>query len=199
MQRKFVFSIGEYYHIYNRGVEKRDLFLDNSDRDRFMRLLYVSNGTNPVALKDSRGRPLGDIQRGEQLVHIGAYCMMPNHFHILVKEIADGGITKFMSKLSTAYSMYFNKKSDRKGSLLEKPFRAKHADSDEYLKYLFSYIHLNPVKIVEPKWKETGISDASGAKQYLLGYKYSSYHDYVSNDKRDAPAHTIFAWPFVKI
>jgi len=75
---------------------------------------------------------------------------MPNHYHILASAKADGGLTKFMQKLATGYSMYFNKKYDRTGTLFEGRFKAKHADSDEYLKYLFSYIHLNPVDRTRP-------------------------------------------------
>ena len=103
---------------------------------------------------------------------------MPNHFHILAHEKAKGGITKFMIKLLTAYSMYFNKKNERAGTLFEGKFKAKHIDSDEYLKYIFAYNHLNPVKIIEPKWKENGIADRKAAKQYLAEYYHSSYVDY---------------------
>jgi len=104
---------------------------------------------------------------------------MPNHFHLLVREKEANGISLFMKKLLTAYSMYFNKKYKRTGRLFEGPFLAKHADTDEYLKYLFSYIHLNPVKLVDPKWKENKITDRAKAKKYLAEYKFSSYLDYM--------------------
>jgi putative transposase len=78
-----------------------------------------------------------------------------------------------------------NKKYKRSGALFEGKFKAKHADKDEYLKYLFSYIHLNPVKIIDPKWKETGISDKKRAKDFLSTYKYSSYLDYSSWKERE--------------
>ena len=156
MERGITFSAGEYYHIYNRGVEKRHIFETNADRKRFLRLLYVCNGSKPVIMRDCQGLPLVEIDKGEDLVGMGAYCLMPNHFHLLIRETVDGGISKFMSKLTTAYSMYFNKRYDRKGTLFEKPFRARHIDDDNYLKYLFSYIHLNPVKMIDPAWKERG-------------------------------------------
>lgn len=184
MERKFVFSIGEFYHIYNRGTEKRNIFVDLNDYQRFIKLLFFSNGTKPIILRDiPQGRPLGGINKSEALVAIGAYCLMPNHFHLLVKETSEGGVTKFMSKLSTAYSMFFNKKNNRTGSLFEGKFKASHVDNDNYLKYLFSYIHLNPVKIIEPKWKETGITDKKRAEQYLKNYKYSSYLDYLGESR----------------
>ena len=104
---------------------------------------------------------------------------MSNHFHLLVREKVEGGITKFMGKLSTGYSMYFNKKNERSGALFEGRFKAKHADTDEYLKYLFSYIHLNPVKLIDPEWKENGIGDRGRAKEYLAKYDYSSYPEYL--------------------
>ena len=81
-------------------------------------------------------------------------------------------------KLLTAYSMYFNRKNNRKGALFESRFKAKHVDSDNYLKYIFAYIHLNPVKLIDPKWKENGISNRRNAKQHLEKYNFSSYLDY---------------------
>ena len=103
---------------------------------------------------------------------------MPNHFHILAKEVIEGGISKFMSKLSTGYSMYFNRKYKRSGSLFEGRFKIIHANRDEYLKYLFVYIHLNPIKLIDPSWKEKGIKDMLKVEKYLASYKYSSYLDY---------------------
>lgn len=126
------------------------------------------------------------LDKSSTLVDIGAYCLMPNHFHLLIREKTEGGITKFMSKLSTAYSMYFNNKHDRTGGLFEGRFKATHVDTDEYLKYLFSYIHLNPVKIIDPKWKEDGINDRNEAKQYLLDYTHSSYQDYLEIQRKES-------------
>ena len=185
MQRKITFSEGEYYHIYNRGVEKRDIFSEPKDWRRFHRMLYVANGTKPVVYKTIQGYPLDKIERGEQLVAIGAYCLMPNHFHLLVKEISEGGISKFMEKLGTGYSMYFNKKYKRTGFLFQGNFKAEHVDSDEYLKYLFAYIHLNPVKLIEPTWKETGIREKKKAEEYLGRYLHSSYSDYMGKDREE--------------
>src|SRR3989344_539186 len=100
MERKIEIEVGEYYHIYNRGVEKRNIFLDKSDV-------------------------------GEKKVAIIAYVLMPNHFHLLVKEITAGGTSDFMEKLLTGYAMYFNKKYERVGPLFQGTFKAEHADRDE--------------------------------------------------------------------
>jgi putative transposase len=110
---------------------------------------------------------------------------MSNHFHILIKAKDVGGVSKFISKLSTGYAAYFNKKYDRSGSLFEGTFKAEHVDNDRYLKYLFAYIHLNPVKMFEPKWKENGIADREGATAFLDHYKYSSYHEYTNKSYRE--------------
>ncbi|MDO8520863.1 MAG: transposase [bacterium] len=185
MFRKIIFSIGEYYHVYNRGVDKRNIFLTNNDRERFLRLLYLSNGKNPYVFRLVEGLPLHDIDVGEKIVAIGAYVLMPNHFHILVKEITEGGLSIFMEKFTTGYSMYFNKKNKRVGTLFQGRFKAEHVDRDEYLKYLFAYIHLNPVKLLEPKWKEEGIRESKKAQQYLRNFRYSSYQDYVGIDREE--------------
>ena len=88
-----------------------------------------------------------------------------------------------MNKILTSYSSYFNKKYRRTGRLFEGTFKAQHVDTDEYLKYLFAYIHLNPVKLIDPHWKENGILDREGAEKYLLRYKYSSYLDYLGQNR----------------
>lgn len=183
MERKFDFSVGEFYHIYNRGNNKSNIFLNDIDKKRFQKLLYVCNNTKPVVFKTIQGLPLDKIEKGEEIVSIGAYCLMPNHFHLLLHEKTEGGISAFIGKLLTAYSMYFNKKNERTGKLFEGPFKATHASSDEYLKYLFSYVHLNPVKIIDPKWKKNGIADRKKAQQYLANYPYSSYLDYASAER----------------
>ena len=143
-----------------------------------MKLLFVSNGTRSFVYRDIQNRPLSEIDTGPRLVVIGAYCLMPNHFHFLVREIVDGGISKFMGKLLTSYSSYFNKRHGRTGRLFEGTFKAEHVFYDGYLKYLFSYIHLNPIKLIQKDWKEKGIRNKSAAVKYLNNYQYSSYIEY---------------------
>ena len=195
MQRKFDFSIGEFYHIYNRGNNKSTIFTTAADYGRFMFLLFVANSRDPVRMDSlvrkcrAQGRTLRsvmkEIERGETLVDIGVYCLMPNHFHILIHEKYENGVSLFMQKLLTGYSMYFNKKYERTGSLFEGKFKAEHAGKDEYLKYLFAYIHLNPVKLIEPNWREVGVADMARVKKYLKEYKYSSYVDYLGEDREE--------------
>lgn len=182
MQRNFNFAPGEFYHLYNRGADKRKIFVDEYDHERFAKFLYLANSQTPVDLRETPSNAFG-FDRGESLIEIGAYCLMPNHFHLLVRESADGNITKFMRKLLTSHSKFFNKKYKRTGTLFEGRFKAKHVSDDTYLKYLFAYLHLNPVKLIEPKWREAGIEDTAKAKKYLANYEYSSYLDYLNSGR----------------
>jgi putative transposase len=185
MQRRIPLAVDEFYHLYNRGVEKRDIFWDERDYRRFLALLYLCNGTEIVNMQMLRAgnisyRKVFSLERGEPLVAIGAYCLMPNHFHLLIKEIRPGGASLFMKKLLTAYAMYANKRHDRSGVLFQGRFRSEHVGTDNYFKYLYSYIHLNPLKILDPKWKEKGPSFSSrSAEEYLQRYPFSSYAQYL--------------------
>ena len=190
MYRNLTFSFEEYYHVYNRGTEKRIIFLDDYDYSRFTLLLYLCNSIDPVDLGDllRQGLSLSEIfkeERTDTLVEIGAWCLMPNHFHILIKEKAENGISMFMKKLLTSYSMYFNKKYHRTGSLFQGPFKARHLDYDQYLKYQFTYIHLNPIGIIDNGWKDKNLEDKKKAKNFLDNYKYSSYLDYCGQDRSE--------------
>ena len=176
-ERKVSLVEGEYYHIYNRGNSRQSIFLTEADYERFCALLYLSNGTTSVDFRNIDQDKIFEFDRGEQQVAIGAYCLMPNHFHILLTPLVEGGVTTFMKKLSTAYSMYFNKKNFRTGALFEGKYKSEHADDDMYLKYLFSYIHLNPVKLIQSDWKEKGVKDKEEVLQHLKNYQYSSYID----------------------
>jgi putative transposase len=173
-------ALHEFYHVYNRGTEKRILFKDTADYTRFIELLYLSNTTHSINVRGIRRTEssIFDFDREEQLVYIGAYCLMPNHFHILLTPSVEHGIEKFMLKLGTGYSMYFNKRYDRTGTLFQGRFKSRHAHLDEYLKYLFSYIHLNPIKLIQPDWKEVGVRNLRKAREYLRTYTYSSLLDY---------------------
>ncbi len=181
--RKVSFVLGEYYHLYNRGNSKQLIFLDDSDKRHFINLLYLSNTTKRVVI-DRVSKNIYDFDREECLVAIGAYCLMPNHFHILITEKTNSGISKFMQKLTTAYSMYFNKKYNRTGALFEGKFKSQHLNTDEYLKYVFSYIHLNPVKLIDKDWKTNGIQDKTKSLNYLNTYQESSYLDYLEINRK---------------
>lgn len=188
MNRRVPLVIGEYYHIYNRGVEKRDIFWDELDRKRFIELLYLCNGTKVVDMRKLKaenisGEKVFNFDRGEPLVAIGAYCLMPNHFHLLVREISEGGVSLFMKKLLTAYAMYINKRHDRTGVLFQGRFRSEHVNTDNYLHYLHSYIHLNPIKMIDADWKENGVQQLSVAMEYLNQYSFSSYTDFLGKKR----------------
>lgn len=192
MLRPHKFSIDGYYHLYNRGTDKRPIFLDTHDYHRFMILLYLCNTNEPFDMqkifrKAGEGPSFTEIftrERGTPIVAIGAWILMPNHFHLLMKEITEGGITAFMRKVNTGYSMYFNKKYSRTGNLFQGKFKSEYIDNDNYLKYLFSYIHLNPVKLIkgENNWKEVGIKDITRVKDFLSKYEYSSLKSYLGTD-----------------
>src|SRR3989344_754162 len=160
--RKTPFVSNEYYHLYNRGNSKQKIFHDTEDYRRFITLLYTCNSENNFRMflvENGFEKDPYLWQRGKNLVSIGAYCLMPNHFHILVTEGEEGGISKFMQKLSTAYVMYYNQKYERTGGLFEGKFKSEHLDKDTYLKYIFSYIHLIPIKLLQKDWREVGIKN----------------------------------------
>ena len=172
--RKQTFAPGEYYHLYNRGTEKRIIFLDEQDYNHFLFLMYICNTTKSITL-----RSINEFfERGEIIVDIGAYCLMPNHFHILVHEKIENGISKYMRKLLTGYSMYFNKKYGRTGKLYEGVFKSIHANNDNYLKYLYYYIHLNPAKLIDKNWKNSEDRNAPNLLKYVFDYPYSSIKEY---------------------
>src|SRR3989344_1856011 len=123
MLRKDPFVTGEYYHIYNRGIDKRIIFKLQRDYERFIMLLYLANSKESFRLDDLLNKfnktfdEILVVDRGTPIVSIGAWCLMTNHFHLLIKQEVDGGITKFMRKLGVGYSMFFNIKYQRKGAL----------------------------------------------------------------------------------
>ena len=182
--RKVSFAQGEYYHIYNRGNNKQEIFKDEEDYHRFIGLIYACNQVESFKIDNlQKDQGLFNATRSEPLVSIGAYCLMPNHFHIMITQNEDEGISKFIKKFLTAYVMYFNKKYKRTGSLFEGKFKAEHIDNDRYLKYLYSYIHLNPIKLIQKDWKEKGILNKNKELDFLRNYKYSSYLDYLGENR----------------
>jgi len=185
-ERAFTFTGGEFYHIYNRGVDKRKIFFSGGDWDHFQRLLYVRNSEQRIDIDRIRQKSLSEIATKEVLIDIVAYAMMPNHFHLLIYIKKDDVATIFMRRLLTSFSMYMNKKYNRSGPLMCRPFRAKHVDSDEHMRWLFAYIHLNPVDLVEPNWKEEGITNLKNVQDFLCEYKYSSYMDYFGDAREEA-------------
>jgi putative transposase len=179
--RKVNFTKGEYYHIYNRGNSKQAIFNDKDDYYHFMNLLFMCNDTENLRTFNllREEKDFLNYKQKKAIISIGSYCLMPNHFHILITEIEEGGISKFMQKLSTAYVMYYNQKYERTGGLFEGKFKSIHMEDNIQIKYLFSYIHLNPIKLIQKDWKEKGINNKKEALEFLDQYKYSSYLDFI--------------------
>ncbi len=142
------FAPGEIYHIFTRGVEKRKIFLDNNDRNRFIKLLTHCMPTTSIrsyslATRTKKPKEVY-IQEGEGLVDLLCYCLMPNHFHLLLRENVERGTSTFMQRLLTSYSRYFNVRRNRSGSLFIHPFKAVLVDADDQLLHVSRYIYINP-------------------------------------------------------
>lgn len=189
--RRTPFAPGEWYHCFSRGVDKRTIFETEADYRRFLQLLYLSNSANTI----ERGRiqhlshsEIFSVPRGEPFVSVGVYTLMKNHPHLLLQEKVEGGITKFLHKVFTGYTMYFNIKRKRIGNLLITPFRSKHITDDRYLRRCVQYIHVNFAEIVEPGWKEGRVSNLQKLEKKLLSYPYSSAQDYFSEETRPEKA-----------
>ena len=192
--RKTDFVVGEYYHLYNRGNSKQKIFLDDKDRERFLKLLYLCNSKQRIDFSNDlvkRKINAWDFEKGKSIVNIGAWVLMPNHFHLYINQKTEArlpsgnAITDFMHRVLTAYSKYFNSKYKRTGSLFEGKFKSVHLKKDKQAKYLFSYIHLNPVKLIDSKWKEGGIKNKKEVLIFLNSYKWSSYLDYLEINRSE--------------
>jgi len=193
--RKVQFAKNHFYHIFNRGVDKRKIFLNDSDRWRFLQGLFLFNDKETSAnllwqLERDHGtvnfRVLKDffatqIKLRHPLVRIIADCLMPNHYHLLLEEVVDGGISRFMHKLGTGYTQYFNKKYERVGSLLQGPFKAVLVDNEIYLKYLLFYINVvNPNELREAKPS----SEIEEIMEFAEEFPWATHQEYVG--KRDS-------------
>ncbi|MDP4007401.1 MAG: transposase [bacterium] len=183
-------EVGRMYHIVNRGVEKRNIFLRSQDYSRFILGLEFFNNESSSHLWDILARGQAGTaptlaQRIEtmrqkprkRIVDLLAFALMPNHYHLIVHEVTEGGISLFMRKLG-GYSMYFNKQYNRVGPLFQSRYRGVPVQSDEQLAVVFAYVHTNPIELTEPKWKERKVKDRLGALEKLEEYRWSSYRDY---------------------
>ena len=194
MERAVPLVSDETYHIFNRGAHKQPIFLDERDYLRFQVLLLLANSKEGVRIEDlvarykTQGRSLRDVFADEapdkSLVSILVYSLLPNHFHIVLSQKTDNGISTFMRKVATAYSMYFNKKYEHSGVLFQGRFKNSHIDNDPYYRWIFSYVHLNPIDLVEPGWKEEGIRSPDNVRKFISSYPYSSYADYAGSESR---------------
>lgn len=144
--RKVSLATGEHYHIYNRGVDKRIIFVDKYDIQRFLKSMVEFNAVDPIgslylsSLSQLRGET---PQFSKKLVNVIAYCLNPNHFHLILEQLVDGGISEYMKRLAGGYTGFFNQKHERSGSLFQGVFKDAHIDSDEYLLHASAYVNLN--------------------------------------------------------
>ncbi len=176
----------EIYHIYNRGVEKRQIFMDNSDYFRFIHNLFEFNDEAPALNLNynlSRAPEIATQNASKRkrklLVDILAFCLMPTHFHMMVRQRVDWGISKFMQKLGIGYTNYFNTKSKRAGVLFQGKYKAKIIDNEAYFIYLPHYIHLNPLDLTDMHWREGKVNNVKKVLEFLASYRWSAYLDYI--------------------
>lgn len=178
--RKHNLVSGSIYHIYNRGVEKRQLFMDEQDYLRFIKCLCLFNDSKPILNAEYKFKNLDDAAANRNmLVDILAFCLMPNHFHLLLRQRAKNGITKFMKKSCIGYANYFNIKHERVGGLFQGRFKSVLIQHDSQFGYISYYIHLNPLDLIMPDWRENRVSKFEKVVDFLNSYKWSSHADYL--------------------
>ena len=176
---KKILVTGNIYHIYNRGNEKRIIFPDDTYFKRFIKTIDYYRFIQPIKLSthiiDEEKDPEHKLnQELSELVQVLAFCLMPNHFHLVLRQKIDGGITKFMNDVSNSYAKYFNLKNNRVGPLFQGSFKAKSIDSGESFMQVTRYIHLNPSEF-----------HPSGG---IHGYPYSSYDLYIGKTEKIGPS-----------
>lgn len=174
--RQIVLATGEYYHIFNRGIARQPVFFSKRDYQRFILTLSYYRFAD-VSVKLSRylqlSRDIRDqmmehlVKTNKTIIEIISYVLMPNHFHLLLRQRQEKGITTFMSKSINSYTKYVNTKNERKGDLLQGVFKAVRIETDEQLMHVSRYIHLNPVVSFVVKDAE------------LFSYPWSSLLDYI--------------------
>lgn len=201
MHTKRNFVAGNVYHVLNRGVDKRKIFLDDKDRFRFIHDLFEFNNkellsnsgyffsrrqTNSI---DIARRYIGSERKPrELLVEILAFSLMPNHYHMLLKPKFDDALPYFMKRLNMGYAKYFNEKYDRAGTLFQGRYKAVPVTEDSHFIHLPYYIHFNPLDLNSPEWRERELKDHNKAIKFLESYRWSSHLDYLG--KKNFPSVT---------
>lgn len=174
----------DLWHITNRGVEGRDIFLDSRDYARMVHNLFAFNDAHDAAAYERRndvGFPKPYVR--ERLVDIHGWVLMRNHYHVLLSETADGGLVRFLRKLNIGYANYFNERYTRKGTLFQGKTKKVRIESDAHFLYVLHYIHLNPLDYLPgaKKWRERDKGDIRNVAEsisYLKKYRWSSFLDY---------------------
>lgn len=179
---------GEYYHIYNRGVDKRAIFSNKFDLQRFFQSMEEFNVEQPIGsiyLNTFNKEKLRDP--ASKLVNFVAFCLNPNHYHFLITPLVENGVEKFMQRLGTGYTLYFNKKEKRSGSLFQGKFKSKHINLNKYLLHASSYINLNNYdkngkdknKLSMSSWEEyIGISNTNFCDKSIILGQFESINEY---------------------
>ena len=181
--------IGDVAHVCNRGVEKRNIFLKNADFIRFIDNLFLLNnqkGKLRTKHKDIFNKGI-ELPRQEKFVDILSWCLLPNHYHLLLHEKVEGGILEFVKRLGNAYTKYFNIINEgRSGYLFQNKAKIIPVENNQQFLYIPFYIDLNPLDLYLPRWKDDGfVSNSGDANKFLLSYKWSSYSDYFSEGNRE--------------
>lgn len=177
----------DIYHVLNRGVEKRQIFLDKQDHLRFIHNLYELNNQNRVETTYYNFRDYGasgKITKASKksrklLVDILAFCLMPNHYHILLAPRVENGVPQFMQKVNMGYSKYFNQKYERVGTLFQGRYKSVSVIANTHFLHLPFYIHFNPLDLSYPEWRENKILNPKTALEFLKTYRWSSHLDYL--------------------
>ncbi|MFZ5559884.1 MAG: transposase [Patescibacteria group bacterium] len=190
--------MSDIYHTLSRGVDKRKLFLDKQDYLRFIHNLFKLNNQDIVhttifAFRNFNKDPNKDIaspniEPRKLLVDIYVFCLMPNHYHLLLSPRIENGIPRFMKKLNMAYAKYFNTKYKRKGTLFESRYKSILIEKEPHFYHLPYYIHLNPLDIEFPEWREGKLKNYNRAMEFLENYRWSSHLDYIG--KKNFPSVT---------
>lgn len=179
--RKVTFANDHIYHIFNRGTDKRKIFLNKKDYERLFTIMSLFNDSNNGQLHLSRidnEHPSLNKTSSEPLVDILCFCLMPNHYHLLLRQKEKNGISKYMHRLQMGYSKYFNTRYKRSGNLFQGAYKVVEINKDNQFRYVPLYIHMNPLDLVENKWKENGIKNIKKAINFLKEYPWSSLKIY---------------------
>ena len=175
----------DFYHVFNRGVDKRNVVIDEADRFRFMQGLYIYNNKAIVSRNDRRKSATSQLSKlRDTLVHIHAFCLMDNHYHLLVSPIDNdpANLSAFMRKLNMGYTKYFNEKYERSGALWQGKYKSVLIDRDAHFMFIPHYIHLNALDSSFPEWRDGKVQDVTAALAVLQAYKWSSYRSYLGDN-----------------
>jgi len=170
----------DFYHVLNRGVEKRNIVMHDDDRMRFIRSLYMFNDARPVHNASSSKGTVRKKRTENLLVHIHAWCLMDNHYHLLLSPVNDKieNLSLFIKKLNGGYAKFFNEKYDRSGYLWQGKTKKILIKNDAQFLYIPYYIHLNPLDYSHKNWRNGSVKNTTRAIKTLHDYRWSSFNDY---------------------